>query len=98
MATANAKKTTTEDLAKQIETLKGDLVDLTEMMGKVGKNKGQQIAQSARETGEAQLAKVQHGAERAVHKADDFVNEKPAMALGIAAGIGFLVGMTASRR
>lgn len=46
------------------------------------------------ETGE----KLRSDAEAAYHKAEDTVRQQPAMAVGIAAGLGFLVGMMTTRR
>lgn len=98
MARAKSTEVSTEDLAKQIDTLKSDVVKLTEIISELGKSKGQDLKDSAREAGEAQLAKVQQSAQDVARKADDFVTEQPAMALGIAAGVGFLIGMIANRR
>ncbi|WP_187430714.1 hypothetical protein ROLI_000390 [Roseobacter fucihabitans] len=46
------------------------------------------------ETGE----KLYSDAEAAYHKAEDSVRQQPAMAVGIAAGLGFLFGMMTARR
>lgn len=46
------------------------------------------------ETGE----KMRSDAEAAFHTAEENVRQQPAMAVGIAAGLGFLVGMMATRR
>ncbi|WP_299735802.1 DUF883 domain-containing protein [uncultured Roseobacter sp.] len=46
------------------------------------------------ETGE----KLRADAEAAYYKAEDTVRQQPAMAVGIAAGLGFLVGMMTARR
>ena len=46
------------------------------------------------ETGE----KLRTDAEAAYFKAEETVRQQPAMAVGIAAGIGFLVGIMATRR
>lgn len=48
----------------------------------------------AAETGE----KLRSDAEFAYLRAEETVRQQPAMAVGIAAGIGFLVGMMATRR
>ncbi|WP_300011635.1 DUF883 domain-containing protein [uncultured Roseobacter sp.] len=42
--------------------------------------------------------RVRTDAEAAYYKAEETVRQQPAMAVGIAAGIGFLVGMMATRR
>jgi ElaB/YqjD/DUF883 family membrane-anchored ribosome-binding protein len=38
------------------------------------------------------------GAQAAMHEADDYVHEHPWLAVGIAAGIGFLAGLLTARR
>lgn len=48
----------------------------------------------AMESGE----KLYSEAEAVYHKAENSVRQQPAMAVGIAAGLGFLVGMMATRR
>jgi len=98
MARADATEISTDDLTKQISALKKDLVELTNMMGTMGKEKAHNFASAARETGEAQYAKVQHGTQEAVRRADDFVTQQPLLSIGIAAGAGLLIGLVASRR
>jgi ElaB/YqjD/DUF883 family membrane-anchored ribosome-binding protein len=48
------------------------------------------------------LADLQHAAvnkaKEAGHVADDFVHEKPWLSIGVAAGVGLIVGMLISRR
>jgi ElaB/YqjD/DUF883 family membrane-anchored ribosome-binding protein len=38
------------------------------------------------------------GAQAAVHEADDYVHEHPWLAVGVAAGVGFLAGLLTARR
>ncbi|MDW3223574.1 MAG: DUF883 domain-containing protein [Paracoccaceae bacterium] len=63
------------------------------------------VKESASDTMDvAQLKAIESGeklyseAEAAYHKAEDSVRQQPAMAVGIAAGLGFLVGMMTARR
>lgn len=43
-------------------------------------------------------AQAQDMASNAIHEAEDAVRRQPGMAVGIAAGVGFLVGMMMARR
>lgn len=96
---------TGEDLAKQIETLQKDLNSLTKTMTEMGKAKGDAAVSATRE----KLSDARHHmsdvAETArLHamemqgQANDFISKQPATALGVAAGLGFLVGMMTSRK
>ncbi len=91
---------TTEDLARQMDALKGDLAKITETLGELGRAQGRALAddmraraERARQEGERQAEYLQHRAEEMVDEAAEMVRRQPAMAMGIAAGIGFLVGM-----
>ncbi|MFV2053514.1 DUF883 family protein [Aliiroseovarius sp. YM-037] len=99
------KAPTTEDLGAQMEALKSDLSNLTRTIADMGKAQGQQFADTAkaqadaaREAGEAQLARARDQAVHMTNQADEFVTKNPAAAMGIAAGVGFLVGMMATRK
>ena len=104
-ATKAKKETTTEDLAEQLEALKTDFASLSKTLADFGKTKGHQIAdaaengvKSAAEAGKAHTQKLKSQAIDMGHHAEDFVTEKPAISLGIAAGAGFLAGILATRR
>ncbi|MBT0956155.1 DUF883 family protein [Alphaproteobacteria bacterium KMM 3653] len=95
----------TEDLAAQVETLRADLSKLTETMTAMGKNakdsaihaasdKAAQLRDSAAD--KAETARLQ--AMELQGQANDFVKNQPATALGIAAGVGFLVGFLTMRK
>lgn len=99
-ATAN-----TADLANQIEVLRKDLGALTQTITDLGKAKGDDavaLAQSKaadireRATDAGETARLQ--ALELQDQANDFVKNQPATALGIAAGIGFLVGFMGTRK
>ncbi|WP_299413392.1 DUF883 domain-containing protein [uncultured Sulfitobacter sp.] len=89
---------TLQDLSEQIETLKADIAALTETLGDYGAAKTKAAKEAARDkaaelhaSGRATVAKAQNNVE-------EFVQTQPATALGLAAGIGFLVGVMASAR
>ena len=97
--------TSSEDVAKQIAALQADIAALTETVGDYGKTKAAELRGAAKEKGEDIRQKgEEHYEAMKGHAADlnaqanDFVAQKPAMALGIAAGVGFLVGMLSTRR
>ncbi len=102
---ATPKDITTADLAAQMEVLKGDIAQLTEVLGGYTKSKGAEAASAARDAlhdvrvaGEAQVERARAQAEHLHAQANDFVVRQPATALGIAAGVGFLVGLMTARK
>ncbi|WP_439142879.1 DUF883 family protein [Pseudooctadecabacter sp.] len=95
----------TADLAQQIETLKADLKDLTEIMAGVGQSKAADIKEAAQDTfksaRDAGAEKVDYARAQAEHLGDEarqFVQRQPATALGVAVGVGFLIVLLGSRR
>lgn len=87
-----------EDLADQIDTLKADLAELTASIGRFGAAKRDEFAESAKARGRAGFAAVDEAAHELHRSADDFMRTQPATTLGIAAGIGFLVGLLLAKR
>ena len=112
MATTKTSGTTgadaapsTEDLARQVETIRADIAALTKTLGDFGKAQGEYLAGEARRgademrrAGEAQFNLLRNQAGDAGRQAEEFVGKNPGMALGIAAGAGFLIGLISSRR
>ncbi|WP_069298394.1 DUF883 family protein [Neptunicoccus sediminis] len=105
-ANGSGKDATVADLSAQIETLRKDLSALTGTINDLGKAKSAELTEAAtdrveaaaREKG-AQTAQAVTDRAKEVHEqANDFVKSQPATALGIAAGLGFLVGMLNARR
>ncbi|NCO20752.1 MAG: DUF883 domain-containing protein [Rhodobacterales bacterium] len=102
---ATAKTPTIEDLSEQLEALKADIATLTHTIGDIGRSKGEEVAgtlrgqaEAARDAGAAQIADVQRQLVSGAHDAEDYVRRNPATALGIAAGVGVLVGLISARR
>jgi ElaB/YqjD/DUF883 family membrane-anchored ribosome-binding protein len=82
-----AKETSVEDLSKQIDALKNDLSALTQTLADYGVAKSETAANAAKDKAlEAQL------------HAEEFIRTQPATSLGLAAGLGFLVGLITARR
>ncbi|MEH6648147.1 DUF883 family protein [Sulfitobacter sp.] len=82
-----------EDLSAQIATLKSDLANLTQTMADLGaaKTTEAKTAENLQNAGRDKILEAQL-------QAEDFVQKQPATSLGIAAGLGFLVGMITARR
>jgi ElaB/YqjD/DUF883 family membrane-anchored ribosome-binding protein len=88
-----------------MEILRADLSTLAATVAELAQSKGADLSQAAkdqiaaaRETAanQADVAK-----EKALHlhdQAHDFARNQPATALGIAAGLGFLIGMMMTRK
>lgn len=99
------KNPTTEDLARQIETLKSDIANLTGVLSDLGRSKAGEFAGRARSHADDlqsrahdQAAALRDTAEGAFEDAEAYVRRNPTTALGLAAGLGLLVGLLTSRR
>lgn len=95
----------TNDLSAQVETLRQDLANLTQTIADIGKSKGDEAVSAAKNKASDMRDQAADAAETArLHamelqdQADSFVKNKPATALGIAAGVGFLVGFLGARK
>lgn len=93
------------DVAEQMAILRDDVRSLTETVAQVAQAKGQELTHAANE----QLVSARNAANaglgtakaQAVHlqdQANDFVRDQPAAALAIAAGLGFLIGLSSGRK
>lgn len=94
-----------EDLAGQIDQIKGDIGALTRMLAEYAGETEQkaeaalrQRAQAARMQSAVAMKDAQAQAQELGARANDFVAEKPGLALGLAAGLGFLIGVWGARR
>lgn len=96
---------TSADLADQIETLRNDLSMLTNTIAEIGIAKGEDAVTAAKSKAADVKATAADSAETArlqamelQGQANDFIKNQPVTALGIAAGIGFLIGFMGSRK
>lgn len=96
---------TTAELQKQIAALKNDISELTQTVSRYGKAQSDSLKAQARdglrvvgERGQHQLDAAGEYAGMKYAETEDYIRENPAAAVGIAAGIGFLVGLLTSRR
>jgi len=104
-STNGAASTSADDVRDQIAALQADMAQLTKTVGDYGKSRGEEAravanakaaelrtrADEARTAAEAQLKSGYAQAETAVR-------DNPAAAVGIAAGVGFVLGLLSTRR
>lgn len=93
------------DVAKQMAILRDDIANLTATVAEYGKAQGALLKSTAAEkaaevadAGTATAETVKKKATKTYLDAEDAVRANPGTAIGIAAGIGFLVGMMTARR
>ena len=105
MAIKASSTTTTSDVSEQIAVLQNDLATLTKAISELTKDKGAQLSDTARlkvadaqQTAMDQIDTAKARADKLQGQASDFIREQPAMALGIAAGVGFLLGTLGNRK
>lgn len=93
------------DLSRQVAVLREDIANLTAIVAEYSKAQGGQIkaivADKAADLAESS-AKAANSAKAtakvAYSEAEESIRSNPASAVGIAAGLGFLVGLMTSRR
>ena len=102
---SKSKSATTEDLGEQIETLRHDLGSLTQTIAEIAKEKRGEALAGTKSAFDSVRDKAADSAETAQLTAmefqdqtRDFIKSQPAIALGIAAGVGFLVGLVGARK
>lgn len=95
----------TAELQHQLDALRQDIANLGTALGEYGRAQGQHLksaatdqAQFLRAKGEEGVARAQKSATDAYQNAENSVRENPAAAVGIAAALGFVVGLVAGRR
>lgn len=93
------------DVNQQMAVLREDIANLTAAVADYGKAQGLQLKSAATEkaahvaqSSTEAAAAVKAKAEVAYSDAETAVRANPAAAVSIAAGLGFLVGMLATRR
>src|SRR6056297_3251344 len=88
-----------EQLNDQIASLKKDIADISHTLSGLGKSSqaaaGEQVREKAahlRDAGQEQLHAAQYRAEEMGQQAADTVRNQPAASVGLAVGLGFLLG------
>ncbi len=93
-------KTDTDDVADQMAALRADISALTETLSELAQGKGIELSDAAKKqlaaansaaADKADLAKDH--AEQLQSQANEFIRTQPATAVGIAAAVGFFIGM-----
>lgn len=94
-----------EALAEQMRILRADMAAISKTLGDLSVNTKDAAIRSARdkaaelrETGEEQLHNAQIRAEELGQQAVDAVRKQPATAVGLAVGVGFLLGFLSGRK
>ncbi len=105
VAASTKAEVTTAELQEQISALKSDIANLTQTFKDLGaarakeaKSQAELAYNDAVSKGKAQAQHISDQAQSAISQAEEKVRENPTAALGIAAGIGFVVGLLTSRR
>lgn len=100
-----ATETNVEELSRQIDALRADIAAITQTIGTIGREGSHAAADRLRAEashlaarGGAELAALQAQAERAGEQAADMVRAQPVAAMGLAAALGFVVGLLTARR
>lgn len=105
---ANGNKTsdpTLQDLYAMMDIMKADMQQLSETISEVGKAEARRAVDSAKDkgrdlkkAGHDQYEALRHQAEDYGNQAGAYVRDNPLNAVGIAAGLGFVVGFLLSSR
>lgn len=102
---ANIKETDIDDLGAQMATLKDDIATLTRTVADMGTSKKDTLTAAAANKAEHLRDKGKfalHSAEAQVRdlgqQASRQVQENPAAAMGIATGVGFVLGLLMARK
>lgn len=105
MASSTTQSPSTRDLEAQVSAIKTDIAQLTEMMREMGKAQAASVKSaasekiaSAKDKSEAQLRDLREQAELRIMEAEDTIKANPTASVGIAAGIGFVIGLLTARR
>lgn len=94
-----------DELSEQIATLRADLGAITETLKNAGVHSGEAALANAKQRAADLQARGQDGlrhahssAEEMGHQAAQAVRNQPAAAVGLAVGVGFLLGFMSGRK
>lgn len=93
------------DVADQMATLRADISALTSTVSELAKIKGVELSEaakgqiaSAKSAAVAQSEAAKQQAAQLQDQANEFVRTQPATAVGMAAALGFVIGMLMTRK
>ncbi|MGJ8616640.1 MAG: DUF883 family protein [Sulfitobacter sp.] len=93
------------DVADQLATLRADISTLTSTVSDLAKLKGAELSDaakdqiaSAKNVAAAQSEAAKQQAAQLQDQANEFVRTQPATAVGMAAALGFVIGMLMTRK
>jgi ElaB/YqjD/DUF883 family membrane-anchored ribosome-binding protein len=105
MAQSTNGAATSEDLARQIEALKNDVASISRILADMGAQRRDDLKDSVNRTaadlrakGEATVNDARDRGLELGEQAADAVRRQPATAIGLAVGVGFLIGFMTGRR
>lgn len=94
-----------EDVREQVAALQNDVAELSKALSSYGRARGEEAKLAAEQTAQDLKHRAQLLGEEAetqlrtgYAQAETTVRENPAAAVGIAAGVGFVLGLITSRR
>ncbi|MEI4260807.1 DUF883 family protein [Roseovarius sp. D0-M9] len=102
---AQNKSPDSEDLQAQIAILRDDIASITDTLGAMAKAQKEGMTEAAqkrfdeaRARGTNAINSAQAQADALNAQAHEFVHDKPALSLGMAAALGFVVGILTTNR
>ena len=99
--TTKTKKTTIESTTEELRALMKDAETLLEKSGDSADEKVIELRERLSEmigTSRDQLDRAKAVAQEKLHQCDDYVRSHPYHAVGVAAGVGAIIALLASRR
>lgn len=103
--TTGAGQVDVQMLHDQIAALKADLAQISRTLAELTRQQGQSAmndarakAEAMRDKGAEQVEALRAKADEAMEQADAFVRDRPGAAVGIAAALGFVLGLLTARR
>ena len=104
-SSASAPKQDIEQLSAQIDTLKKDISAITRTLSELSSSTRDATVESLRshaaelrDRGQENIRQARSHAEDLGHQAADAVRNQPAAAVGLAVGLGFLLGFMTGRK
>ncbi|WP_273688034.1 DUF883 family protein [Ketogulonicigenium vulgare] len=88
----------TENFAEAGKDAASRLSDRAQDAVKTARSRAKDIASDVEDQAHIQAERIKDGAQRGYEQAGEFISRQPATAVGLAAGLGFLLGVLMNRR